>query len=256
MHSTVIAGNIDLALLALWAFFIFFVALVIYLHRESYREGYPLEDPRTGKYTESESLFPLPRPKTFHLPFGRGTVTVPRAERREPVNIAGRHADAAQGAPYIPTGNPLVDGMGPAAWAERMQIPDIDAHGNTRIVPLAITDLWLESRDPDPRGMKVFGADGVEVGTVSEVWVDRAERIARYLSVETGSGAVLVPITMTSIGRGSRVVKVQAVLASQFADAPRIAATDQITFYEEDRVQAYFGGGFLYATPDRQEPLI
>jgi len=256
MHNTVIAGSIDLALLALWAFFIFFVALVIYLQRESYREGYPLEDPRTGKYNESESLFPMPQPKTFHRPFGRGSVTVPRIHEREPLDIAGRHADAAQGAPYIPTGNPLVDGMGPAAWANRPQLPDLDAHGNTRIVPLAITDLWLESRDPDPRGMTVVGADGAEVGTVSEVWVDRAERVVRYLAVDTASGNVLVPITMTSVGRGSRIVKVQALLAAQFADAPRIAKTDEITFYEEERVQAYFGGGFLYATPARQEPLI
>lgn len=256
MNNVVIAGNIDIAMLALLAFFLFFFALVIYLHRESYREGYPLEDPRTGRYSDAESLFPLPQPKTFHLPFDRGTVTVPQPHRREPVEIAGRHADPAQGAPYVPTGNPLVDGMGPAAWAERRRVPDLDAHGLPRIVPLATTDLWLEGRDPDPRGMTVIGLDNVEVGTVSEVWVDRAERMVRYLAVDTGTRSVMVPITVTSVSRGSRVVKVDALLASQFADAPAIDAPDQITFYEEERVQAYFGGGYLYATPARQEPLL
>jgi photosynthetic reaction center H subunit len=256
MQNVVIAGNIDIAMLALWAFFLFFFALVVYLHRESYREGYPLEDARTGKYTDADSLLPLPQPKTFYLPFNRGTVTVPQPHRREPVDIAGHHFDAAPGAPYVPTGNPLIDGMGPAAWAERARVPDLDAHGHPRIVPLATTDLWLESRDPDPRGMTVFGLDEVEVGTVSEVWVDRAERLVRYLAVDTGTRSVLVPITMTSVGRKSRVVKVTALLASQFADAPAIAAADQITFYEEERIQAYFGGGYLYATIARQEPLL
>ena len=37
---------------------------------------------------------------------------------------------------------------------------------------------------------------------------------------------------------------------------PRPAAAGQITFYEEERVQAYFGGGYLYATAGRQEPLL
>ena len=47
-----------------------------------------------------------------------------------------------------------------------------------------------------------------------------------------------------------------AITAAQFADAPRIEAADRITLYEEDRVLGYFGGGYLYATPDRQEPFL
>jgi photosynthetic reaction center H subunit len=33
-------------------------------------------------------------------------------------------------------------------------------------------------------------------------------------------------------------------------------AADAITLYEEERIVAYFGGGYLYANRARQEPLI
>lgn len=256
MSHVVFAGNIDIALVALWAFFIFFIGLVIYLHRESYREGYPLEDAKTGKYRDSMSLLPMPRSKTFRLPFGRGSVTVPQHHRREPLTIAAVPADPSPGAPYVPTGNPMVDGIGPAAWAERARLPDLDADGHPRIIPLSASELWLESRDPDPRGRTVMGADGVTAGTVTEVWVDRAERMVRYLAIDTGARTVLAPINAVArIGKTGPVV-IDAILASQFADVPAIAATDRITFYEEERIQAYYGGGYLYATAARQESLI
>jgi photosynthetic reaction center H subunit len=49
---------------------------------------------------------------------------------------------------------------------------------------------------------------------------------------------------------------VNAVLGSQFAGAPALANPDQITFDEEERVAAYYGGGLLYATPARLEPYV
>jgi photosynthetic reaction center H subunit len=256
MSHVVFVGNIDIAMIALWAFFLFFIGLVAYLHRESYREGYPLEDAKTGRYRDSNSLLPLPRSKTFLLPFGRGSVTVPQPDSREPVDIAARRADPSPGAPYIPIGNPMIDGVGPASWANRAKLPDLDMEGDLRIVPLSRTDMWLETRDPDPRGMSVTGADDVAVGTVTDIWVDRAERILRYISVDTGARTVVVPLPVVSINRRTGTVRVDAILASQFADAPALEKPDQITFYEEDRVQAYFGGGYLYATPAREESLI
>lgn len=253
MPHVVFAGNIDIALVALWAFFIFFVGLVIYLHRESYREGYPLEDAKTGRTNLGVEPLNMPQPKTFHLPFGRGSVTKPDG-KREPLEIAARRADPSPGAPYIPTGNPMVDGVGPAAWANRADVPDLDGEGHPRIVPLAATDLWLEGRDPDPRGLAVYGADGAKAGTVSEVWVDRAERMVRYLAVDTGTRTVLMPMNVALVRRGS--VSTDAILAGQFAGVPAIKGTGQITFLEEERVQAYFGGGYLYATPERQESCL
>ena len=47
-----------------------------------------------------------------------------------------------------------------------------------------------------------------------------------------------------------------AINAADFAAAPVPMTPGQITFYEEERIVAYFGGGYLYANRARQEPLI
>jgi photosynthetic reaction center H subunit len=256
MHPTLTPG-IDVALLVFYAFVLFFILLVFYLRREDRREGYPLEREFTGRLESEGGPFLTALPKTFKLSFGRGTVTTP-TQGREPVEIAARFTDRFPGAPYAPTGNPLVDGIGPASYANRAKHPDIDMEGHPRIVPMgSALDYTIERRDPDPRGMPVLGCDGVLAGTVSELWIDRADRLIRYLAVDlTVGGTVLVPMMMADVQRGHRRVLCDAVTAAQFADAPPIEATDRITLYEEDRILGYFGGGYLYATPDRQEPLL
>ena len=52
---------IDGAQIALYAFWIFFAGLVIYLRREDKREGYPLESPQGPR----EGWPPVPEKKTF-----------------------------------------------------------------------------------------------------------------------------------------------------------------------------------------------
>ena len=47
-----------------------------------------------------------------------------------------------------------------------------------------------------------------------------------------------------------------SILASQFAGVPTTSANDQVTLLEEDKIMGYYAGGRLYATPDRQEPLL
>jgi photosynthetic reaction center H subunit len=49
---------------------------------------------------------------------------------------------------------------------------------------------------------------------------------------------------------------VASITGAQFADVPTLKSYDQITMAEEDRVVAYYGGGKLYATPDRAEPFL
>ncbi len=66
--SPVISGNIDVALITLNAFVLFFIGLVIYLNRESRREGFPLEDDFGGR-VHSKALIHDASPKTFKLPF-------------------------------------------------------------------------------------------------------------------------------------------------------------------------------------------
>ena len=51
-------------------------------------------------------------------------------------------------------------------------------------------------------------------------------------------------------------VKVASILAAQFAQVPALRHAEQITLLEEEKVMAYYGGGTLYATPERQEPLL
>ena len=102
----------------------------------------------------------------------------------------------------------------------------------------------------------MLGADGEVAGTIEDLWIDRADRLIRYMQVSVGGRAVLAPMMMAKVDRRRRRVVIDALLASQFADVPPIEAADRITLYEEERVQAYFGGGYLYATPARQEPLL
>lgn len=126
-------------------------------------------------------------------------------------------------------------------------------------MPLRVArDFSLAKEDADPRGMQVIAADGQIAGTVQDVWIDRSEFVARYLEIATQSGrtGVLVPMTMALIDSGKRRVNVDAITAAQFASVPALTSGDQITAYEEERVVGYFGGGYLYATAARSEPLL
>ncbi len=252
-----VTQGIDVALIVLNAFFLFFLGLVVYLRREDRREGYPLEHELTGRLESEGGLILTAPTKSFKLPFGHGTVTAP-TKGREPVQVPGaRKSDWFAGAPIEPTGNPLVDGVGPAAFAERAKRPDLDWEGHARIVPLSTAEgFFLERKDADPRGYAVIGCDGKKAGTVSDIWIDKADRMLRYLQVDTGARQVLMPMTVASVRRGTQSVTTTAITAAQFADAPAIEGTGTITLYEEERVQAYFGGGYLYATAARSEPLI
>lgn len=257
MIDPYLVGTLDITELVFLAFVLFFIALIFYLRREDRREGYPLENEISG-FVESPGG-PLSRAsvKTFKLPHGRGTVT-PEDTRRERVDIPAKPAFGAHGAPFVPTGDPLIDGLGPASWADRKPIPDITHDGRPRIVPLSLdAHIAIAARDPNPVGMMVIGADKQPVGEVTEVWIDRAEHVIRYLQIATEVGkTVLAPMAMSVVKKGKGVIVIDALNAAQFAGAPVPAAPDQITFYEEERIVAYFGGGYLYATPERQEPLL
>lgn len=254
-----ITGYIDVPQVALYIFWAFFAGLVFWLRREDRREGYPLESDPDGKVKDRGFLL-IPGKKTYRLRDGR-TVTTPDF-RRDERPVAARRVGNWPGAPMVPTGDPLVDGVGPAAWAERADRPDKTWDGRDKIVPTRADGHYsVAGGDPDPRGMTVLGADNKVAGTVSDIWVDRAEHLVRYLEVDAGpgTGPLLVPMTLVKIAgtplKGGHV-RVNAILAAQFANAPRIKSPDSVTFLEEDRICAYFAGGHLYATPKRAEPLL
>jgi photosynthetic reaction center H subunit len=251
-----IVGTIDVAELALYGFFLFFIMLVFWLRREDRREGYPLEDELTGQVETEGGPLSTATPKAFKLPFDKGTVhmPVPRTEGREDVEIAARRIEPFGGSPYEPTGNPLVDGVGPASYAQRAKWPDIDAHGRPRIVPMSADDeISIAPASTDPRGLPVIAADGEVAGTVTDLWVDRAEHMIRYLAVKNGRKTVLAPMAMATVSRDA--VKLDAINAADYANAPKVKGKAEITRDEEERIVAYFGGGYLYANEERQEPL-
>jgi photosynthetic reaction center H subunit len=256
MQTGAITGYVDVAQIALYAFWIFFAGLIYYLLQENKREGYPLESERSA-HIRVQGWPPMPSPKTYLLLHG-GTRTAPN-------NIQSMQKLAAEpignwpGAPLQPTGNPMLDGVGPGAYADRPDVPDLTAEGDLKIVPLRVaTDFDVSPGDPDPRGMKVIGADGKEGGTAIDMWVDRSEMLFRYIEVEVSAhGAahrVLLPINFTRVG--SHQINVKSILGGQFLQVPCTKHPDQITLLEEEKIMAYYGGGVLYATPDRQEPLL
>jgi photosynthetic reaction center H subunit len=251
-----ITGYIDVAQLVLYAFWIFFAGLIFYLRREDKREGYPLESERS-EHIKVQGWPAMPAPKTFKLAHG-GELSVPRPEKdRRAINA--QPIALFPGAPLAPSGDPLVDGVGPAAWGQRAEEPDLTYEGAPKIVPLRVaTDYAVAKQDVDPRGMTVVGADGVAAGKVTDVWVDRSEPQVRFLElrVDATGRSTLVPIYFAHINARLQQVEVDAILGSQFARVPGLANPDQVTLAEEDRISAYYGGGKLYAEPSREEPLL
>lgn len=263
MYNSFFAGRFDTTELTLYAFFLFFFGLVLYLRREDRREGYPLEDEGTGRQEPTPGFLWYATPKTFILPNGNGTLSKPN-DSRDSADLSARRSAVWAGSPLEPTGDPLKAGVGPGSYAQRADRPDMMLHGGPRIAPLRIaTDYSIAKGDPDPRGMSVVGADNAIAGTVSDLWVDRAEFLIRYIEIAIpgpdgapSAKRVLAPWTMATVNKGARKVRIEALLAAQFANAPTPASPDQITLLEEERIVGYFGAGYLYATPARTEPLL
>jgi photosynthetic reaction center H subunit len=255
METGVVVGNIDVAQLVLYGFWIFFAGLVFYLRREDRREGYPLYSELT-QAQKPKGILLLPTPKTFNL-FHGGKVEAP-ATLKEKREILVAKTEPWPGAPYAPTGNPMLDAVGPASYAERTDKPDLTTEGKPKIVPLrAATDFVVGTGETDPRGFLVIGADRVTAGSVADIWVDRSESLIRYLEVSLiGGHNVLLPMTLAKVRKFPRQVTVDAILGAQFSAVPRLKKPDQVTLLEEDMIQAYYVGGKLYATADRAEPLL
>jgi photosynthetic reaction center H subunit len=245
-------GDTDLASIAIWLFWIFFAGLVYYLQTENMREGYPLRDDSDG-VPANESLLPLPKEKTFILRDGRGTLTVPSREYEDAkmrTDLALAQSSPATGSPWIPTGDPMLDGVGPASWAPRRDEPELDAHGHVKIKPMSMLPDFKVSAGRDPRGKAVVGGDGEVVGRVIDMWVDVPEALVRYLTVDLnpeGSGKTrLIPINMARIQ--SDRVTVRSLHASNWDNVPATKSMEQVTVLEEDKITAYYAGGTLYAS--------
>ncbi|MEO1564046.1 MAG: photosynthetic reaction center subunit H [Pseudomonadota bacterium] len=245
-------ANFDLASLAIWGFWVFFAGLIVYLQTENMREGYPLQND-DGEPAANQGPFPVPRPKTFVRPNGLDDVTVPTLQPEDRKLKLAKTA-VSEGFPFEPTGDPMVDGVGPAAWANRADRPELDAHGNPKIVPMSKAKGFRVSAGIDPRGLPVVSGDRKIVGTLSDIWIDEGEQLPRYLEFEMeDGGSRLVPTTLVVI-KQDRVV-IRSLYADQFANIPKHKSARQVTLLEEDKISAYYCGGNLYAG-NRQTPLV
>ena len=256
MQTGAFTGYFDVAQVVLYIFWIFFAGLVFYLRREDKRDGYPLESDRSGGRIRVQGFPSIPAPKTMVLTDGSLFYSPhPDVDNRQ---LMARPTNSALGSPLTPIGNPMLAAVGPGSYAQRSNHPDIMLDGLPLIVPLRrAAGFSVASEDPDPRGMGVYGADRERAGTVTEVWVDRAEPQIRYLELEIPGGRrVMLPIHFSKFDVRRGRVNVQAILSTQFADVPALANPDQITLLEEDKITAYYGGGKLYATAARSEPFI
>lgn len=255
-HLGAITSSIDIAQIVLYMFWIFFAGLIIYLHRENKREGYPLESDGRGGRVVIQGFPAVPAPKTFLLRDGSTRQAPGPNTAREPLT-GGEATSRVPGSPIVPIGDPMLAGVGPGAYANRPDTPDLtwDDRG-PRLQPLRVaTGFDIAQGDPDPRGMPVLGADGVQGATVVDAWVDRSEVLLRYLELEVAGGRrVLLPMTLAKVG--DRAVRVQSIMGHQFAKVPGTKLPDQVTLLEEERIGAYYGAGTLYAEPSRQEPLL
>jgi photosynthetic reaction center H subunit len=251
---------LDAAAVSLYIFFAFFAGLVYYLLRENKREGYPMvnELPDRPAFATMHGFPETPAPKVFRLHYPEGATVVQgvRPERDVTAHLAPDYP--YPGTAFVPTGDAMRDGVGPASYADRADVPDLAYDDNApKIVPLRAAPGWhIAHEDPDPRGKSVITLDGEVAGTVVDLWVDRSEYNLRDFETEVAGGRrVLVPMflcTFTDDG----TTNVISVTAAQFAAAPGIAKPEQITLLEEDRISGYFGGGHFYATPERSEACL
>ena len=161
--------------------------------------------------------------------------------------------------PIRPTGDGMGENIGPGAWADRSDTPDLTYHGEPKIVPMRVAPGFsVASEDPDPRGMVAVGFDGHVGGTVVDIWVDKAEPQVRYYELETAGThrRVLLPVGFCRVVASAGEVRVKAIAGRHFEGVPATKHPEQVTLLEEDRIAGYYGGGFLYADPSRQDPSL
>ena len=248
--------QIDIPELLVILFALFFLGLVYHIRGEDKREGYPLESDRTdnsGGRVAVVGFPPMPKPKVFLRKFGEPVLAPgPRRERDLTGLLVPLHN--FYGSPYVPTGDPLVDGVGPASYVLKEEVPDRMWHGEPNIQPLRVLPQHaVEGTETSPIGMDVVTRDGVRVGTVADLWINVSELFGRYLEVQAlpafGGDRIILPVAFADLRPRNKRAMVNMLTAEQFAKVPRLALPDTINFREEDRINAYYAGGHLYSKP-------
>ncbi len=257
MGTGAITQYIDVAQLVLYGFWTFFFSLIFYLQRESKREGYPMQSEVPGR-PDVPGLLPMPNVKTYKLYHG-GTAVAPHDRDAVRQALPATPTAPFPGAPIEPVGDPIGANVGPGSYTNRHDTVELNGDHEVRLQPMRrLPETSVSPKGPDPRGMKVVGADGQVGGTVRDLWLDMPERVVRYYELDVPGAAlgpqVLLPVNFARIWDGR--IQVRSLHGRHFAGVPRTRHPDQITSLEEDKVMAYYGSGTLYADPERQEPFI
>ena len=259
MEIGAVTEYVDAAQIVLYIFWAFFAGVILYLIQENKREGYPLETDalEPGERREIAGVTGLPKPKTFLMPDGKKYLA-PDPSRADRRTLRAEGGSEAGGFPIYPSGDPMDAFVGPGSYAERDDIPDRNWDGSPKIIPMRIADgFHIDQKDPDPRGMKVLGADNKEGGVVTDVWVDPSEHLIRFYEMDVANGgSALIPVNLLTVEGQPLSVKVRSLMSTQFANIPKTASSEQITRLEEEKIYGYFGAGTLYADPARAEPLV
>lgn len=245
-----IVGSLDGAMLSVIGFVLFFAGLVWHLRKEDKREGYPLEvEGPDGRIHHVEGWPPVPEPKVFMRPHDPGFAQAPR--EHDPELEIPRHRWPAPGYPLDQGDDPLEEGLGAAAWTRlREEKPDLDVEGEPKLTSLnANSDYFVPEGDPDPRGWPILGADGKEVGTIRDLWFNRAEYFLRYFefTVHGEDGGRLAPAFFVEVLPDKRIAQAITLTAKDLARTPTRSHEDVITMREEDRLNGWFAGGIVYS---------
>jgi sporulation protein YlmC with PRC-barrel domain len=146
--------------------------------------------------------------------------------------------------------------------------PEGRCHAVTRLtgaeeigfVKLSDSDFVLENPEQDLRGKDVYHADGGQIGSVDDLYIDRRERKVRFLEVGAGGflglgeKRLLIPVeSVTEVGEGRVTIepgREHAEGALPIAVAPPAAAHPRYPAYDRtdpSRTDAhrdrYPGGG-------------
>ena len=150
METGAITQYVDVAQIVLYIFWGFFAGLIYYLLRENHREGYPMDNGRENG-PKMEGWPSVPTPKVYKLANGHEVLS-PDHNRPDGV-FKGQPMHPWLGAPLEPVGDPLLAGLGPGAWANRADVPEMTHEGEVKIVPLRVaTDHGVAPQDTDSRG--------------------------------------------------------------------------------------------------------
>jgi len=141
MGTGAITSYIDVAQIALYAFWVFFAGLIYYLHREGKREGYPLESDRSGGRITVQGWPSVPEPKAYLLRDGRVVMSPNFSGSNQP--LGGTPSVNHPGAPLEPIGDPSARARTPTAPTSPTPPPRATCASCRSAPPLASRSLTV-----------------------------------------------------------------------------------------------------------------